>query len=36
MALAGNGWARAERLRGALKMFGKKDLSFDPVRRPGF
>jgi hypothetical protein len=36
MALAGNGWARDERLRGALKMFGKKDLSFDAVRRPSF
>jgi hypothetical protein len=36
MAPTGNGWARGERLRGALKMFGKKDLSFDAVRRPGF
>jgi hypothetical protein len=35
MALSANGWARDERLRDALKMFGKKDLSFDEVRRPG-
>jgi hypothetical protein len=34
MALAGNVWARDERLRGALKMLSKKDLSFDAVRGP--
>lgn len=36
LALKSNGWTSDSRLRGALKMHGKSDLTFAMVRKPSF